>query len=322
VRSFFVLLFLSCAVPAWLPLRAQQRPEPGLQRFEAGFNTADIRTFCVGKPECYLPAFGLGAGATVNWNQRLAFDSHVNVTTGSGDGATNQAGGRTVEILAGARGEIRARHYGFYLEAEPGLIHWDHVITNVVYPTPTTFSFLYGGRTRFVSSVGGGVEYSPASRIHLRVEFADLIMRYSSVGWLNDLQPTAGVYYGLGRSLNWKPSVYNAASVHPFFDATNIVLLTGSALGMSADAITTQRGTARGRVEADPIARPLVKYGWSGQIALEGLETGAEIAGMYGLHRTGHHWLERAIPVCLAITHAIFAYQNVKAGYQPPSASP
>jgi hypothetical protein len=71
----------------------------------------------------------------------------------------------------------------------------------------------------------------------------------------------------------------------------------------------------RGRGEGDPIARPLVKYGWSGQISVEGPATGAEIAGLYGLYRTGHHGVERAVPLGLAIAHAVFAYQNAKTGY-------
>lgn len=327
MRNLSVLLFLFCAVSLLRPLRAQRQPYTpapalpatgsyaDLPRFELGFSTADIRTFCVGQEYCYLPAFSLGAGATLNWNQRLAFDTNLYVTTGSGNGESNIAGGRTEEFLAGVRGEIRARHYGYCLKAQPGFLRWNKVITNVVYSAPDTFTDVYGGRTRFVTDVGGGVEYSPTPRIHLRGEFADLVMGYSSSRWLNNLQPEAGVYVGLGKPLEWEPAVYYPEAAHPFFDATNIVLLTASELGMTADAITTQRGLARGRGEADPIARPLVKFGWGGQISLEGLETAAEIAGMYGLHRTGHHWVERAVPVCLAITHAIFAYQNAKTGY-------
>jgi len=319
VRNFFAFFFLSCitlAVP--LPLRAQPAPEApvpaapgdtGLRQFELGFNAADIRTFCVGQKDCYLPAFSVGAAATFNSSPHLAFDTGLNVTTGSGNGATNLAGGRTVEFLAGVRGEIRARRYGYYLKAQPGLLYWNRVITETVYSTPTSFSFLYGGRTRFVTDMGGGMEVSLTPRVHLRGEFTDLLMRFSSSNWSNNLEPAAGVYVGLGKSIGWNPPAYNSAA-HPFFDATNIVLLTVSVLGMTADGITTQRGIAQGRGEADPIARPLVKYGWSGQISIEALETGVEIAGMYGLHRTGHHWIERAVPLGIALTHAVFAYEN------------
>jgi hypothetical protein len=309
---------------ARLPLRAQGLPDApdlaapapaapagaGLRHYELGFNTADIRTFCVGQKGCFLPAFSVGAAATINWSPHLAFDTSLNVTTGAGSGDTELAGGRTVEVLAGVRGEIRARRYGYYLKAQSGLIYWNSVITQTVYSTPTNFSFLYGGRTRFVTNVGGGMEFLLTPRVHLRGEFTDLLMRYSNSSWLNNLQPAAGVYVGLGKSIDWNPPVYDSRAAHPFFDHPNILLLTVSVLAMSADGITTQRGIASGRGEADPIARPLVKYGWSGQISIEALETGAEIAGMYGLHRAGHHWIERAVPLGIALTHAVLAYSN------------
>jgi hypothetical protein len=79
---------------------------------------------------------------------------------------------------------------------------------------------------------------------------------------------------------------------------------------MTADAITTQRFISNGIQEGDPIARPLVKYGWSGQISLMALETGAEIVAMYGLHRIHQHLIERMIPASLATAHAVFSYNN------------
>jgi hypothetical protein len=338
VRISFFLLLLSWALlvctPSWgrqLPdapapaaqvqagqvqadqVQARQVPASygtGLRRYEVGFDTADIRTFCVGEKDCYLPALSLGLGGAVNLTPHFAFDSGLNVTTGSGTAGTNIAGGRTVEALAGFRGELRARRYGYYLKMEPGFVYWSSAIDVSGHSTSDKFFFHYGGRTRFVTDIAGGMEYSLTPRIRVRAEIGDLLMRYTTTHWLNDLQPMAGVYVGLGKPIAWNPPVYDASAVHPFFDGANIVLLTASALGTTADAITTQRGLAQGRGEADPIARPFVKYGWSGQISLEVLETSAEIAGMYGLHRTGHHWVERAVPVCLAITHAIFAYQN------------
>ena len=320
MRYFFALFFLSCiALIVRPPLRAQRLPaasapavpaDTGLRRYELGFDTADIRTFCVGQKNCYLPAFSLGAGASINWSPHFAFDANLNVTPRAGPGSSDLAGGRAVEALAGVRGEIRARRYTYYLKAQPGLLYWSHAITQVVHTSPTNSSFNFGGRTRFVTDVGGGMELLLTPRIHLRGEFTDLLMRNSKSNWLNDLQPAAGVYVGLGKSIDWKPPVYDPRAAHPFFDAANIVLLTVSVLGMTTDGITTQRGIAQGRGEGDPLARPLVKYGWSGQISIEALEIGVEIAGMYGLHRTGHHWIERAVPLGIALTHAILAYEN------------
>jgi hypothetical protein len=331
VRNFFALSFLSClALVARRPLPAQPPPpapvpaapeDTSLRRFELGLNTADVRTFCVGQKDCYLPAFSVGAAAAFNASPHFAFDTSLNLTARAGPGSSDLAGGRALEFLAGVRGGIRARRYGYYLKAQPGLLYWSHVITQTVYSTPTTFSFLFGGRTRFVTDVGGGMEVSLTPRIRLRGEFTDLLMRYSKTSWLNDLQPAAGVCVGLGKSIDWKPPVYNPAAAHPFFDKPNILLLTVSVLGMTADGITTQRGIARGRGEGDPLARPLVKYGWSGQISIEALEIGVEVAGMYGLHRTGHHRIERAVPLGIALTHAILAYENDSTARGPiPSA--
>ena len=86
---------------------------------------------------------------------------------------------------------------------------------------------------------------------------------------------------------------------------------------MTADAITTQRFISHGVQEGDPFARPLVKYGWSGQISAMSLEIAAEAVGMYALHRIGQHRLERILlPACLATTHGIFAHNNAKISYQ------
>ena len=319
-----------CSFAAHFALRgrAQSAPQPaqtadtGIRRFEIGGTVADIRTGCIGQPYCWLPSFSVGTAATLNLDRHFAIDANVNVTTGTGSGETNISGGREVEVLSGFRAEIRAKHYGYFVKAQPGFLYWNKVITQVIIPTPTSFSFLYGGRTRFVSDVGGGLEYSPFARIHLRAEIADLVMRFSNTSWYNNLQPTAGVYVGMGKPIAWTPPTYNPKSAHPFFGASNLVLMTGSVLAMTADGITTQRFLAQGMREGDPIARPLVKYGWSGQITLEGLEASGEILCMYGLHRIGHHWIERAIPVSAAIAHGVFAYGNTKAHAPPPVIMP
>jgi hypothetical protein len=104
--------------------------------------------------------------------------------------------------------------------------------------------------------------------------------------------------------------VYEPKSTHFFFDKPNLVLLSVSTLAIAADGITTQRFIRRGFQEGDPIARPLVKYGPSGQVAAAGLEIGGELIAMYGLHRIGHHWMERTLPACLAAVHGYFAYAN------------
>jgi hypothetical protein len=291
----------------------------GIPRFEVGLQTAQIRTYCVGTTDetCEIPSFAAGPSGTWNVRRFLAIDANYVVTPSAGTASSNNYGGRISELMAGVRLEARARHYGYFIEAQPGYLRWHNVITGVYYPTPQSFAFDFGSVTHFISDVGLGMEYSPSSRIHIRGELTDLIYRYSSQSWVNYFQPSISVSYGLGTSLHWASPVYDGAR-HHFFTPLNDTLLAGSALAISADAITTQRFIARGRREGDPLARPLVKYGWSGQIAASVLELGAETLAMYGLHRIRHHWIERLLPVGVATTHAVLAYNNTRFSDKSP----
>jgi hypothetical protein len=293
------------------PANSAHSSDTGLHRFEIGIQTADVRTGCIGSAEnCPLPSFALGGGGSMNLNQHFSIDANFLITPQSALYITDTFGGHASELLLGARAEVRARHYGFFLKAQPGYFSWSHLISGVEYPTPSTFVFSYGRRTYFATDAGAGLEYSPSARIHLRGEVTDLILHEGSSGWTNNLQPSAGIYYGLGKQIQWKPPIYEAKRAHRFGDTPNLVLLTVYVMAMTADAITTQQGLARGDREGDPFARPLVKYGWSGEISAMALEIGAETLGMYGLHRIGRHRIERLIPVSLAVIHAIFAYNN------------
>lgn len=293
-----------------------------LPRFELGLQTAQIRTNCVGTTNpCTIPSFALGPSGTLNINRFLAIDAEYLVTPSGGTESTNLWGGRISELMAGVRLEARARHYGYFIEAQPGYLRWHNVITGVYYPTPQSFAFNFGSVTHFISDVGPGVEYSPSRRIHIRGELSDLIYHFSGQTWINYFQPSISVSYGLGTSLHWASPVYDGAR-HPFFTPLNDTLLVGSALAVSADAITTQRFTARGYREGDPLARPLVKYGWSGQVAASSLELGAETLAMYGLHRIRQHWIERLLPVGVATTHAVLAYNNTKVSGKSPQQIP
>jgi len=179
-------------------------------------------------------------------------------------------------------------------------------------------------RTFFASKVGAGFEYSPGTRMHVRVDFADLLIRYgrsalftcdTCVTWRNNPQITVGVYAALGKPISWQPPEYNPRAVHPFWGVTNVGLMGVALLGITADSITTQRFISHGLVEGDPLARPLVKYGWSGQIAASGLEMTGVVLGMYGLHRMHQHWIERLLPLSVGTVHGILAYNNTKVSY-------
>jgi hypothetical protein len=297
-----LLITLSWLLAFASPVQAE---DSGLRRFEIGIQTADVRTGCIGSAfSCPIPSFALGAGGAMNLNPHFSLDANFLITPQSASYITNTLGGHASELLLGARAEVRARHYGFFLKAQSGYFSWSHLITDGTYRTPSV-----GGRTYFASNAGAGLEYSPSARIHLRGEVTDLVLHEGN-SWTNNLQPSVGIYYGLGKQIQWKPPVYEAKRAHRFDDTANLVLLTASTLAITADAITTQRDLARGDREGDPFARPLVKYGWSGEISAMALEIGAEILGMYGLHRIGQHRAERLVPISLAIAHAIFAYNN------------
>jgi hypothetical protein len=293
------------------PANPAHPSDTGLRRFEIGIQTADVRTGCIGSAlSCPLPSFALGTVGAMNLNQHFSLDANFLITPQSASYITNTFGGHASELLLGARAEVRARNYGFFLKVQPGCFSWSHLFTEDAYPPPSNFVVSFRRRTYFATDAGAGLEYSPSARIHLRGEVTDLIVHEGGSNWTNNLQPSAGIYYGLGKQIQWKPPVYEARRAHRFDDTPNLVLITGSVLAMTADAITTQRDLARGDREGDPFARPLVKYGWSGEISAMALEIGAETLGMYGLHRIGRHRVERLIPVSLAVIHAIFAYNN------------
>lgn len=315
-------------------------PEASIRRFEVGGQAADVRLGgCFGLPHCTTPQFGLGAGASLNLDSHFAIESSFNflprTDTAHGyfiNGAAE--GGHLLEFVTGLRAEVRARRYGFFAEAKPGLVSWSQVLTGeTLTPTgPNTFNLTnnYGRRSFFATKFGGGVEYSPDARVHFRMDMGDLLVRYNDTiylhfpnqtssfcdspckPWLNNLQTTAGVYFGLGNPITWTPPDMRARPQHRFWNDTNIALMGVSLLGQAADAITTQRFIHDGLQEGNPLAAPFVKYGWSGQIGLAVLTNGAEISGMYGLHRMHQHWIERLVPIGIATASGIVAYRNTQ----------
>ncbi len=300
-------------------LRAQDSSVgSGPKRFEFGTKVADMRTGCIGSKNCPEPSFGVGVGGALNLSPHIAVDADFLKTPQSATGETNSDGGHASEFLIGARAEVRAKRYGYYLKAQPGYFRWSSTITSVVYPTPTTFAFNFGPITHFAADIGAGAEYSPGGRFHIRGEVTDLVLRYSHTYWTNDLQTAVGIYVSSGQTLRWAPPIYNARAVHPFWNSTNKTLLAVSLLATTADAITTQQFIKRGVSEGDPLARPFVKYGWSGQISLMSLEIGSETLVMYSLHRMGQHWIERILPSGISLTHGILAYNNTKINKRNP----
>ena len=86
---------------------------------------------------------------------------------------------------------------------------------------------------------------------------------------------------------------------HQFWDKWNVAIHAGNFAMQTTDAFTTRHVLDRhnGR-ERNPWARQFVTQGWAGQAAYSwGLSVGGTIVTSYFLHRTGHHRLERILPM-------------------------
>lgn len=103
------------------------------------------------------------------------------------------------------------------------------------------------------------------------------------------------------------------APTHRFFDKTNLWLHLNVMAAETGDLITTRRILQAGGREANPIARPLMQAGLGGQMAATyGLGEGTALLGSYLLHRTGHHRLERFVPITAMILESLATASNIR----------
>jgi hypothetical protein len=82
------------------------------------------------------------------------------------------------------------------------------------------------------------------------------------------------------------------APSHHFLDKQNIVLLAATTTAIGLDGWSTQR--LNPNWEQNPIARPLVTRGPSGQAVASALGLSAAALTAYTFHRMHHHRMERA----------------------------
>jgi hypothetical protein len=102
-----------------------------------------------------------------------------------------------------------------------------------------------------------------------------------------------------------------APKSHKFFDRENIVLFSAMSAMQTADLVSTRMVLNRGGREQDPLAKPFVNNGIGTQIvASYAIGTGGTLLGAYWLHRTGHHRLERWLPMTVAATEALASASN------------
>ncbi|HTC95883.1 MAG TPA: hypothetical protein VK699_20750 [Terriglobales bacterium] len=103
------------------------------------------------------------------------------------------------------------------------------------------------------------------------------------------------------------------APSHRFFDKTNLWLHLGAVSAETADLITTRRVIQLGGREGDPLARPFVRAGIGGQmVGTYVLGEGSSVLASYLLHRSGHHRLERFVPIAVSIVESLAAASNIR----------
>ena len=86
---------------------------------------------------------------------------------------------------------------------------------------------------------------------------------------------------------------------HKFWDRPNIAINSANFAMQTADAFTTRHVLdEHNGIERNPWARQFVTHGWGGQAAYSwGLSVGGTILTSYFMHRTGHHKMERVLPM-------------------------
>ena len=97
----------------------------------------------------------------------------------------------------------------------------------------------------------------------------------------------------------------------PFWTFENKVNVSVLAGLITADSITTQRGLNQGLREANPIMRPFVTRGASGEAAGSALGFGAGVGVGYLLHRTHHYKAERIAMRMIVAGESGFVANNI-----------
>jgi hypothetical protein len=98
---------------------------------------------------------------------------------------------------------------------------------------------------------------------------------------------------------------------HRFLDFKNSLAMGAFGFALAADSYSTQRGLAYPQIrEVNPIARPFVSS-HAGQVAYSGAGFALFAGGMYLVHRTGHHRVERIAPWIAAGWEGVLAAWNM-----------
>lgn len=100
---------------------------------------------------------------------------------------------------------------------------------------------------------------------------------------------------------------------HRFFDRTNLELHLGALAAETGDLVTTREVLQAGGTEKNPIFRPLIRRGRAGQVLVfYGFGEGGGLFTSYILHRTGHHRLERLVPIATMVIEGLATASNIR----------
>jgi hypothetical protein len=100
-------------------------------------------------------------------------------------------------------------------------------------------------------------------------------------------------------------------SQRPFWTVENKVNVSILAGLVAADAITTQHGLNEGLREVNPLMRPFVTRGATGEAAGSALGFGAGVGVVYLLHRSHHYKAERITMRLIVAGEGAFVANNI-----------
>jgi hypothetical protein len=282
--------------------------------------------------------WSVGPAFTLNLNRYFAVDGAYTYSSQKDIPAKTFAfaGGDVTQAVVGLKASVHGQHFSFFAKARSGYIRFAQgkvarIGEEPLQPGPgvTIFPY-YEARNSPILDLGGGVEYAISRKLAVRTEMGDTMIFWrqeplaviSSNSFTQNLQISSGLYYRFGKTLSIEAP--RNENPHKFFDKTNLALFSASLLAQTADAITTQRFMANCRrmnvgrceqQEADPLARPFVKHGWGGQIALGAIVNATQLGVTYAIHKMGHHKVERFVTVPLTVGSSKAAYDNLQGGF-------
>ena len=105
----------------------------------------------------------------------------------------------------------------------------------------------------------------------------------------------------------------DAPSSQPFWTVENKVGFVALGSLVAADAITTQRGLSQGYHEANPLMRPFVTRGATGEALGSALGFGAGVGTVYLLHQTHHYKAERIVMRLMVAGESAVVANNIVA---------